>query len=228
MNAEHTVGIVLARTNYGEADRIITVLTPDRGKLKLMAKGVRKQGSKLAGGIELLSVSEISYIPSRKEISTLISSRIETHFGEIVKNIERTMYAYELLKMFNRLTEDMPDETYFSILRSLLAALGQPEIRLDYIDFWGKLKLLEHSGHAPNLAADVQGQPLRETQTYLFDIDHMALLPHDHGDLDARHIKLLKLTPRLTSPETLQRIEGVHTVLPTLHQLTVTIAKAHL
>src|ERR1700676_1640031 len=44
-----TTGIVLRRINYMEADRIITILTPDYGKLTLFAKGVRKANSKLAG-----------------------------------------------------------------------------------------------------------------------------------------------------------------------------------
>ena len=49
--------IILARTDYGEADRILTVLSPEYGKLRLLAKGVRRVKSKLAGGIELFSVS---------------------------------------------------------------------------------------------------------------------------------------------------------------------------
>lgn len=45
-----TLGIVLRRTNYGEADRILNILTPS-GKITAIAKGVRKSRSKLAGRI---------------------------------------------------------------------------------------------------------------------------------------------------------------------------------
>ena len=41
--------IILRRTNYGEADRILTVLTPEHGQLSVMARGVRKEKSRLAG-----------------------------------------------------------------------------------------------------------------------------------------------------------------------------------
>jgi len=51
MKRINTHGIVLARTDFGEADRILTFLTPDNGKVKAIAKGVRKQKSKMAGGI---------------------------------------------------------------------------------------------------------------------------------------------------------------------------------
>ena len=52
MSAERTQAIVLRRTNFGEADRILTLLTP-LGQRGAMARGVRREKSKLAGGIEL-------------------------------------------------------------------------------------------------------------------------------------------------------------------------------
>lgn len=51
-NDLHTRAIVLRRTNYGETDRILNLLTPE-GKKSVLAKGVRREKSKLAGGIEL-------------------------------------------------------------------------------------------------------------------------------------------------------------------------------
>ena len=58
MKQSRTHGIVLTRVDYGEADRIITMLTPE-GKITLMVRGVRRIKSKLAGGVELFSVSEM-------------------------------------------------------------------------------------------------------------------------------------------------------------------------
>src|ERR1700691_3575599 len=108
-----TQGIVLKRVNYGEADRIVTFLTPERGKLSLMARGVRKVKSKLAGGIELFSVSDLTFIEGRRDIGTLISSRLETHYGSIIKNIDRVQLGYELIELLNRATEDHPESAYF-------------------------------------------------------------------------------------------------------------------
>src|SRR4051812_43718179 len=97
-----TSGIVLKRTNYGEADRIITFLTPDHGKIRLIAKGVRRVKSKLAGGIELFSVSHLTYIEGKREIGTLISTRLEKHYGDIVKDIDRVQLGYELIKLLDK------------------------------------------------------------------------------------------------------------------------------
>lgn len=54
MKTYRTQAVVLRRTNYGEADRILQLLTPD-GRRSVMARGVRKEKSKLAGGVELFA-----------------------------------------------------------------------------------------------------------------------------------------------------------------------------
>ena len=59
MSVERTQAIVLRRTNYGEADRILKVITP-QGQRSIMAKGVRREKSKLAGGIELFAISDMT------------------------------------------------------------------------------------------------------------------------------------------------------------------------
>src|SRR2546430_6710542 len=93
-----TPAIILARIDYGEADRIITMLTPGHGKLRLLAKGVRRVRSKLAGGIELFSVSTITFIQGRSELGTLVSTRLQQYYSHIVQDLDRTMAGYELIK----------------------------------------------------------------------------------------------------------------------------------
>jgi len=73
--------IVLSRTDFGEADRIITLLTPDQGKVRLVARGVRRAKSKIAGGIELFSISDITYMTGKGDLGTLISARLDRHYG---------------------------------------------------------------------------------------------------------------------------------------------------
>jgi len=47
-----TDAIVLSRFDYGEADRILTLITPGGGKIKAIAKGVRRQKSRIGGSLE--------------------------------------------------------------------------------------------------------------------------------------------------------------------------------
>src|SRR5205814_1274862 len=102
----NTQGVVLSRTDFGEADRIIHFLTPDHGKVTGIAKGVRKSKSKLAGGIELFSISELTFIVGKSEIYTIISARLINHFDNIVKDLNRTNIGYDFLRMVNKATED--------------------------------------------------------------------------------------------------------------------------
>src|ERR1700760_3361828 len=100
-----TKAIVLRRVDFGEADRIVTFLT-DSGKVTVLAKGVRKLKSKLAGGIELFTINEIVFIESNTNLKVLRSARMTESFGNIVKNLERTQAAFTMIQLINRHTED--------------------------------------------------------------------------------------------------------------------------
>jgi len=208
MNQLSTQGIVLSRTDFQEADRIITMLTPDQGKIRLIAKGVRRSKSKLAGGLELFSISDITYIKGRSEIFTLVSNRLHEHFGEIVKNIDRTMLGYDFLKRINKITEDEPDATYFDLLAQSLEALNNSDLSVQLVDLWFSLQLLKVSGHMPNLLTDMTGQKLDAKKTYEFNFDSMSFQYRPDGIFGVDHIKLL----RLVSSQTLMKLGNIQGV----------------
>ena len=204
-----TSAIILKRTDYSEADRILTLLTPDYGKISLLAKGVRKVKSKLAGGIELFSVSEITYIRGRGEVGTLLSTRLVRHYDKIVQDLQRTMLGYELIKRLNKVTEDEPEEDYFNLLRQAFEALNNFEVPLEFITFWFDAGLLRLSGHTPNLLTDKQGNKLEATLQYAFDYEYTAFrAAPGEGYFTATHIKFLRLAFAGNSPEVLCKIQG--------------------
>lgn len=202
-----TTGIILSRTDFGEADRIITVLTPDHGKLRLMAKGVKRLKSKLAGGIELFSVSSVTFITGKSDIGTLVSSRLEKHYGGIVKDIDRTMLGYELIKQLNKATEDEPEREYFDLLQQSFEALNDAAINSELIKTWFAAQLLKLGGHTPNLQTDTTGQKLEASQQYDFNFDDMAFQPRAQGQFSADHIKFLRLLFSNTAPNVLAKIQ---------------------
>lgn len=219
MNQIQTTGIILSRTDYSEADRIITVLTPDQGKLRLMAKGVRKSNSKLAGGIELFSVSQLSYLKGRGEIGTLISTRLVNHYGKIVKNIDRVQLGYSLIKILNKTTEDQPEPAYFKLLQKGFEALDDSSIGTELIGLWFQAQLLSLDGHMPNLITDSSGNELAVDNNYEFDIDAVAFMAKPDGHFTADHIKCLRLLFGGNSPAVLGRVEGLANLLPDLEPL---------
>lgn len=223
-----TTAIILSRTDYGEADRIVTMLTPDQGKLRLMARGVRKSSSKLAGGIELFSVSQVSYIKGRGEIGTLVSTRLISHFGKIVQNIDRVQLGYAIIKMLNRTTEDQPEEAYFNLLQRGFEALDDATVSTELISLWFQAQLLSQDGHMPNLLTDAAGNDLTKDQTYEFDVDAVAFAIKSDGQFSSDHIKALRLLFGGNSPVTLSRVEGLGSLLADLAPLIRVLTSTYL
>ena len=79
MSTERTKAIVLRRTNYGEADRIVTLLTP-LGQRSVMARGVRREKSRLAGSIELFAVSDVVLRRGKGDLYVLTQARLENFY----------------------------------------------------------------------------------------------------------------------------------------------------
>jgi DNA repair protein RecO (recombination protein O) len=206
MNQIVTTGIVLGRIEYGEADRIITVLTPDQGKLRLMAKGVRKIKSKLAGGIELFSVSQITFIRGKGDIGTLVSTRLSKHYGNIVLHIDRVQLGYELIKQLDKATEDEPEAGYFELLVDAFEALNDSAINAELIRTWFAAQLLRQGGLTPNLASDNQGHKLSAEQRYDFGMDEGLFVPRNDGNFGVNEIKFLRIIFGHSSPAALAQI----------------------
>lgn len=228
MNRLVTTAIILKRTNYGEADRILTLLTPNYGKLTLIAKGVRREKSKMAGGIELFSVSEVTFIKGRGEVGTLVSSRLIKHYERIVKNLDRTTVGYECIKQIATVTEDEAEAAYFELLHDSFEALDTPEVPLAVVQLWFGAQLLRLSGHAPNVETDAAGRPLNSNGAYEFDHDAMAFFARDGGRYGAEHIKLLRLACGGNSAIGLARIAGGEALAAMLTPLISTMLRSTL
>jgi len=223
-----TKGIILSRTDFGEADRIITVLTPEEGKLRLMAKGVRRPKSKLAGGIELFSVSDLTFIRGKGEIGTLISSRLDKHYGRIIQDIGRVQLGYDLIKLLNKATEDEPEKDYFETLEHAFEALDEHKISEALIRAWFSAQLIRLADHSPNLRTDTEGKKLEADRTYNFDIDHMAFSPHDKGAYAAGHIKTLRLLFSVHPPQDISKVQDIDVLLEAISPLVRTMLTSYI
>ena len=228
MNQVITSGIVLTRTNFQEADKVMTILTPDHGKVSVLARGVRKSKSKIAAGVELFSVSEISFIRGRGELATLVSARLKKHYGNIVHDINRTMAGYDFIKMLHKVTEDEPGPEYYELLHNVYQALDDKNISSDLIHLWFYAQLLRLAGHTPNLHTDSLKQPLDRDGSYVFSQDDMAFEPHPAGPFTADHIKFLRLLFSGNIPHVLQKVQSGDSLTPSCLQLVRTILPNHI
>jgi DNA repair protein RecO (recombination protein O) len=217
MKQQTTPAIILRRTNYGEADRIVTFLTPI-GKIKAMVKGVRRSKSKLAGGIELFSESTITFLETRGDLARIISTRLEKHWDAIVGDLQRMMFGYEAMKILDKLIEDDAERAYFDLLKHTLESLSDLELPMSATELWFYLRVLKLQGHEPNLNTDQSGKKLTTEALFSFSPDNMCFNESPNGTYRSEHIKLLRLCLTHT-PQVLKQVKGINELAPPLKDL---------
>lgn len=197
--------IVLKRMSYGEADRIITFITKEHGKIRLIAKGVRKSTSKLAGGVELFALSYIQYIPSKNGLGTLTSTRIKENYHQITKKLDYINSAYEMLGVVDSISEHTNDKVYYELLVNGLSELNKAKYcNLALGQFY--VRVLDETGHSINARHDINGDNFVESRQYLYNFDSGAFEPVSVG-LPSGVVKLLRLMSTL-SHDSIQRVSG--------------------
>lgn len=212
MNSLRTRAIVLRRTNYGEADRILQLLTPS-GKRSVMAKGVRREKSRLAGGIELFAISDVVIGTGKGELGILTSARLVQFYRHIMEDYDRMQFAYTAIKLVSRASEMVDEPEWYDVLAEVLMGLDAHSIPLDLIQAWFYLRHAALLGHELSLWHDTTGQKLSADVSYRYDEAEQGLRAVQGGELGAEHIKLLRLVA--TRPlKTLAQIGGVETILP--------------
>ena len=186
-----TTGYVMRRTNYGEADRIIDLITP-LGKFAVLAKGVRKEKSRLAGGIEMFTRSEVNIHCGRGNLAVLTGARMQKFHSGIIRNYARLELAAEILKRVDKAAEGAETDEYFRLIDQSLTALGEGE-RLELVETWFRLNLLRIMGEELNLYRDSSGKKLAAEQHYRWDNYEKTLVAAEDGEFGASEIKFLRL-----------------------------------
>lgn len=192
MGVERTTSIVLRRTNYGEVDRILRMLTP-LGQRNVIAKGARREKSKLAGGIELFAVSDIVINSGKGDLGILTSSRLVKFYRHILEDYDRLQFGYEAINLVARASEDLDEPAWYEVLKEVFEGLDNQTVALQLIQTWFYVHYAKLTGYELNLESDVMGKSLDSGKTYMYDINERGLRHAEQGDIDANHIKLLRI-----------------------------------
>jgi DNA repair protein RecO (recombination protein O) len=207
-NVFRTKAILLRRTNYGEADRILQLLTPDRGKVSAIAKGVRRGKSKLAGGLELFSVCDVTIHEGKGDMGLVTSARIDTFYGNILQDYDRLQLGYECIKEVNKASETVAEPEFFELLNIDLASLEDFKVPVQLVEIWFRLQLAILLGGALNLTTTTGNAPLESGKLYNFNFDDMHFVAHLSGRFNESHIKLLRLLTA-KNPRVIARVGGI-------------------
>ena len=87
-----TSGIVLKRVDLGEADRVLTLYTRDQGKLRAIAKGVRRTTSRSAGHLEPFTLSDLLLAVGR-ELDVVSQAETIGAFRDVREDLVLTSHA---------------------------------------------------------------------------------------------------------------------------------------
>lgn len=185
------LGYVLRRTNYGEADRILNIITP-QGKISALAKGARKEKSKLAGGIEMFTLTDFNIHFGHRDLGIVTSAKMRKFHSNIIKDFARMELASEIIKQISRASENSPSDAYFQIVDQTLTALGENENQ-NLVEAWFRLNLAGATGEDVNLYRDNTGTKLAADQNYHWNSYERVFVPAPSGEYSANEIKLLRL-----------------------------------
>src|SRR2546430_3024002 len=140
-------GIVIRRGNLGEADRLVTLLCRDQGKVTAAAKGARKPKSRFAGRLELFSHVRVLLAVGRT-LDVVSQVEVAAAFAALRENLDRLAYAALAVELADRATADRePAPDLFRVLRTALDLMQTDDRQL--IALWFAAQLLVHSGSAP-------------------------------------------------------------------------------
>lgn len=192
MNTNRTRAIVLRRTNFGEADRILDLLTPD-GRLSVMARGVRKEKSKLAGGIELFAVCDVVIGKGKGDLGILTSARLVHFYGHILDDYDRMQFAYEVLAQVAHASKSLDEAEWYDIVAEVLAALHVTTVPIALVQVWFYVRVTALLGDALNTERDNAGHKLLSDKRYRYDSTDKGFVEDSNGQITAEHIKILRL-----------------------------------
>jgi len=145
----HERGVVLRTYKLGEADRIVTFLTRDRGKVRAVAKGVRKTKSRFGGRLEPPSHVELLLYEGR-ELDIVTQAETLDHFGPLRDDYERLSRAVSMLEAADHVVQErQANPRLYRMLVGALQALASRDTPLVVPAFF--LKVLSLEGYRPQV-----------------------------------------------------------------------------
>lgn len=170
--------IVLKRTDIGEADRLLTLLTAERGKLRAVAKGARKPSARKTGHVELFNHVAL-LIAAARELDIVSQADTLDAFLPVRDDLDRLGFAYYFAELVDRFVEEQVEQR--QVYQLMLDALRWLETtpHLSRTARYFELHLLDLLGYRPQLYHCINcRQALAPTENFF--------TPEGGGVLDAR------------------------------------------
>ncbi len=162
--------VVLRHTDWGEADRLLVLFSREAGKLRAVAKGVRKLHSRKAGHLEPFTHVKVMMAAGR-DFWIVTQAETMDAYLPIREDLVRTAYAATVIELIDRFTyEDGENRPLFQLLVDTLERISTLPDPFPAVRFY-ELRLLDLLGYRPDLTNCVRcGTPIKAEDQF-FDAD---------------------------------------------------------
>jgi DNA repair protein RecO (recombination protein O) len=199
-----TDAIVLSRFDLGEADRVLTLITPGGGKLKAIAKGIRRPTSRLGGSLEPFAELTVALARGRTfDVVTQVS--VGHAWLKLRDDLESAATAWYLAELADRsLEERHAAEPLYALLRRAYELLDAG-MAAGRVARWFEMHLLDELGVRPEVDRCVECDRVLESDERFRWVPPVGGIvcercpgpPHDRAALSLEALKLLKAYQRL-------------------------------
>lgn len=145
-------GLVIRETDFGDADRYITVLTESGARIEVLCKGVRRRNSRMAAAVRLFCWSELTLYQGRGKYTLTDAALLHSFWG-----VTADMETYALCCYFTELTTAMTDENEETpqvtrLFLYALRAVADQKRDQKLVKAAFELRLMAESGFLPDLS----------------------------------------------------------------------------
>ena len=151
MSTYQADAIVLRRLDYGDADRILTLLTREEGKLSAIAKGARRPRTRSGANLDLFTRSRLLLARGRN-LDVVAQAERRADSRHIAGNLERTAYASLVAEIVDKVLEERhPVDDIFDLVAETLANLNRTQRSARADVAWFLMRMLDILGYQPQL-----------------------------------------------------------------------------
>lgn len=217
MSQERTEALMLRGVDFSETSRIVTFLTPHRGLVACMVKGVRRAKSPLASSLDTMNrVEAVLYWKDGRNVQLLAEATLLDDFNGIKANLDKvTLAAFPLEIALRTAHENEPSDGLFETLVRGLEGMerwtGLPKAHC----CWQVLRLLTVAGFQPSLEACAHcGRALSNAPRFAYDGG--AVCEQCPGDRRLTAEEYKALTQMQESVDTCPEVAAIGNVLSVL------------
>ncbi|MDF2987500.1 MAG: repair protein RecO [Eubacterium sp.] len=186
-------GIVIREVNTGEADKIVTVLTAEEGRISVAAKNARRPKNSLSSGTQLFCFSDYVLFKGKELYNMSCCEVIESNY-EIRNDIFKLTYCSHILELiYDNVQEGEPSESILQLLLNTLYVIANTDRSLELVTRVFELRLMALLGYEPHVVSCINCNKPGDENMY-FDLDNSGLVCQECLDPKSRVIPLLSGT----------------------------------